>query len=183
MDIIPATQISQKINFTAQIVTLVCSLAVCVVMVDALRRIYNLKGNKLVVSGNFLALQFTGFSLFLASGAGFVYLYWNPPKAQVALFASYLAEGIIVNLCQLSFLGMIYRICQKAFTTQQEMRKSNDTSIVTGETGNACSSDYMEHKGSLNDEDLNENDERARYGLYGPKILTDVADVLHRSKS
>jgi hypothetical protein len=44
-------------------------------MVDALRRIYNLKGNKLVVSGNFLALQFTGFLLFLISGAVFVYLY------------------------------------------------------------------------------------------------------------
>jgi len=40
----------------------------------------------------------------------------------------------------------------------------------------------MEHKGSLN-EDLIDEDERARYGLYGPQILTDVSDVLKRSKS
>lgn len=99
MDVLPATLISQKVTFSTQIVTLVCQLAVCIVMLDALRRIYNLKGSKLVVSGKFLALQFTGFLLFLVSGAGFVYLYWNPPKAQIALFASYLAEGIIVNLC------------------------------------------------------------------------------------
>ena len=98
------------------------------------------------------------------------------------MFASYLTEGIIVNLCQLSFLGMIYRICQKAFTTQQEMRKSNDTSIITGETGHAYSSEDQEHKKSLND-DLIDEDERARYGLYGPKILADVADILQRSKS
>ena len=40
----------------------------------------------------------------------------------------------------------------------------------------------MEHKNSLND-DLIDKDERARYGLYGPQILTDVSDILQRSKS
>ena len=121
MDVMPATQFSTIGVFAAQVITLACSFAVCCVMGDALRRIYNLKGNKLVVSANFLTLQLTGFVLFFLSGAVFVYLYQRPPKSTSTRFACYLTEGIIVNLCQLSFNGMIYRICQKAFTTQQEM--------------------------------------------------------------
>ena len=81
MDVMPATQFSTIGVFAAQVITLACSLAVCCVMGDALRRIYNLKGNKLVVSANFLALQLTGFVLFFLSGAVFVYLYQRPPKS------------------------------------------------------------------------------------------------------
>ena len=62
------------------------------------------------------------------------------------------------------------------------MQKSNDTSLLTGETGHAGSDEEMEHKNSLN-EDLIEKNERARFGLYGPQIIADVADILQRSKS
>ncbi len=81
MDVVLATQLNSIVVFAAQIVTLACSLAVCCVMGDALRRIYNLKGNKLVVSANFLTLQLTGFALFFLSGAVFVYLYQRPPES------------------------------------------------------------------------------------------------------
>jgi hypothetical protein len=81
MDVIPATDFSKIGTFAAQILSLACSLAVCSIMGDALRRIYNLKGNKLVVSANFLTLQLTGFLLFFLSGAIFVYLYQRPPKS------------------------------------------------------------------------------------------------------
>jgi len=154
-------------------------------MGDAIRRIYNLKGNKLVISVNYLALQFASFFFFLLSFFVFVYLYQRPPKDQTIVFVSFLLEGVIVNLCQLSFLGMIYKICQKAFNTQEDMRKSNDTSLITGTgtgTGQGHSS-AMEHSSSLNEEFLDRN-ERENYGLYGPtKMVTDVADILERSKS
>ena len=64
------------------------------------------------------------------------------------------------------------------------MRKSNDTSLITGETGSR--KNVVEHTSSLNDEFL-DNKDRERYGLYGPipqtKVVHDVGDIMLRSKS
>ena len=60
------------------------------------------------------------------------------------------------------------------------MRKSNDTSLITGETDNL--KNIVEHTSSLNDTLLEEKD-KERYGLYGPhiKVIHDVGDIMLRS--
>jgi hypothetical protein len=39
-------------------------------------------------------------------------------------------ESLITNLGQLSFLYIIYLVCRAAKLTQEDMRKSNDTSLL-----------------------------------------------------
>jgi hypothetical protein len=45
-------------------------------------------------------------------------------------------ESFITNLGQLTFLYIIYLLCRAAKLTQDDMRKSNDTSLVSADEFN-----------------------------------------------
>jgi len=97
--ILPETKTVETLIRASESVIIFCSFIVCCIMVEALRRIFLMKGQKLVISVNFLALQFAGFLLFLLSSCIFMYLNAKPPVVSRRMFACYLTEGIIVNLC------------------------------------------------------------------------------------
>lgn len=62
------------------------------------------------------------------------------------------------------------------------MRKSNDTSLVTGEAGSG--KNIIEHTSSLNESLLEQNCKESRQQIYVPQAkLLDMSDIILRSQS
>jgi len=66
-------------NLTAilytQLVTLLASTMIFIVMLDAVRRIYNLRGNHFILEVKHFGLILCTYSLFLISGIYFIWLF------------------------------------------------------------------------------------------------------------
>ena len=108
MCIIPQTTASARATTITQSLTLFASLLVCLVMLDAIRRINKLRGKHLILSVWHIALLFSSYFLFLASGAFYIYLFHKPPKSDKYMLWCYLLELIIDVVGQITFLTIVY---------------------------------------------------------------------------
>lgn len=75
MCIIPPTPQTLNAVLYTQLVTLVASTIIFIVMLDAIRRIYNLRGNHFILEVKHFGLILCTYSLFLISGIYFIWLF------------------------------------------------------------------------------------------------------------